>query len=261
MGHLRVGRLPKTMRWSAVVGLLDAPDVDSFDVARATVAAAEERLRGLASDPSLAYCFWLLARITWAARGPNFTAMLGDLGIDARPDDSALTFISRVTDRAREVVTRFPESGHFSELASLALRRALSETVGQQNLSLFGSSVEQLQEACRAYSARAQFGVLAQRFFGDFLARTLRSLVEKELSHHTGSGQGLPSVVESQRFSESLDLHARQSARIMGEFAAGWYSKHNWESQGQISREEAQGFAAVALRKLRMELKREQVPL
>lgn len=246
------------MRWNAVVGLLDASDVDSADVARATVKAAEERLRALASDPSLTHCFWLLTRITWAARGSNFIEDLANLGIEVRPDDPALTFISRVSDRTRDVVADFPESGHFSELASLALRRALSETVGQQNLSLFGSSVEQLQEACRAYSTRAQFGVLARRFFGDLLARTLRSFVEKELSNHIGPGQGLADIGESQRFSESLDLHARQSARIMEEFAAGWYSKHNWESRGEISREEAQGFVGVALRKLRMELKREE---
>ncbi len=39
----------------------------------------------------------------------------------------------------------------------------------------------------------------------------------------------------------------------MEDFASGWYSKRNWESQGQISPEEARGFVAVALRKLRME--------
>src|SRR6266511_3002912 len=258
MGHLRLGRLPKTMRWNAVVGLLAAPDVDSLDVARATVEAAEDRLRGLASDPSLTHCFWLLTRITWAARGADFAGDLASLGIDVRPDDSAITFIARVNDRARDVVTHFPESGHFAELASLALRRALSETIGQQNLSLFSSSVEQIQEACRAYSTRAQFGVLARRFFGDLLARTLRSFVDRELSNHTGPGQGLSDLDASRRFAESLDLHARQSARIMEDFAGGWYAKRNWEARGEISRDEAQGFVAVALRKLRMELKREE---
>ena len=56
-------------------------------------------------------------------------------------------------------------------------------------------------------------------------------------------------------FTQELDLHARQSARIMREFAEGWYSKANWETRGQISLEDSQAFVAVALRKLRMELK------
>jgi hypothetical protein len=67
----------------------------------------------------------------------------------------------------------------------------------------------------------------------------------------------LADVGQSRQFSEALDLYARQSARIMEDFAAGWYSKHNWESKGQVSQEEARGFVTIALRKLRMELKRE----
>jgi hypothetical protein len=41
----------------------------------------------------------------------------------------------------------------------------------------------------------------------------------------------------------------------METFAADWYSKHNWEAKGEISVVEAQGFVAVALRKLRSEFK------
>ena len=55
----------------------------------------------------------------------------------------------------------------------------------------------------------------------------------------------------------AIDLHARQSAAIMREFAGGWYSKQNWETQGEITLDDAQRFVAVALRKLRAELKRE----
>ena len=260
MGHLRIGRLPKTRRWNAVVDLLGAADVNAPTIARATVSAAEERLRDLADDPSLSYCFWLLTRITWAARGDNFAETLANLGIDVGPNDSTIGFISQVNDRAREVVGLFLESGHFSELATLSLRRALSETVGQQSLSLFGSSIEQLQEACRAYSARGQFGLLARRFFGDFLARTLRYLVARELSNQVGPNRGLGTIGQSREFSQSLDLYARQSARIMDEFAAGWYAKRNWEARGEISEEDASRFVAVALRKLRMELKGEGPP-
>lgn len=257
MGHLRLGRLPKTLRWRGVVALLDGPAIEAPAVARATAEAAEERLRGLAADPSLTYCFWLLTRITWASRSDDFAANLADLGVEVDPQASALTFISRLTDQARAEIGRFTESGPFGEIASLALRRALSETVGQHGPSLFDSSVDDLRQACRAYSTRTQFGMLARRFFGDFLSRTLRYFLDKEVSNHVGAGNGLADVGQSRQFSESLDLYARQSARILEDFAAGWYSKHNWESKGQVSREEARGFVTVALRKLRMELKRE----
>ena len=57
MGHLRLGRLPKTYKWRAVVDLLnEAPD-DPAALAAAVLEAAEQRLRELARDPSLTYCF------------------------------------------------------------------------------------------------------------------------------------------------------------------------------------------------------------
>ena len=225
-------------------------------MAQATIKAAETRLRELARDPSLTYCFWLLTRIAWSSREPDFTRALAELGLQPTDNGLALSFISQVSDHVRSELARYPESGPFSELASLALRRALSETVGQEGRSLFGSSLEDLQQAFRAYSTPRTSGTLARRFFGDFFARTLRFFVEKELANSVGSGHGLTSVEQSQEFTAALDLYTRQSAYIMEEFASGWYGKHNWEAKGQISPEEAQGFVAVALRKLRMELAR-----
>jgi hypothetical protein len=256
MGHIRVGRLPKTFRWRAVVGMLTAAPEDVPGVARASMVAAEERLRELARDPSLAHCFWLLTRIAWASRGPDFPNELARLGLHADPTQPAHAFIAQVSDQARTELARHPESGHFSELASLALRRALSDTIGQEGRSLFGSSVEDLQQAFRRFSTERRFATLAKYFFGDFFARTLRFFVEKELSNCVGPGHTLRSVDASDEFAQALDVYARQSARIMETFAAGWYGKQNWESKGAISPEDAQGFVAVALRKLRMELTR-----
>src|SRR5437773_658295 len=148
MGHIRLGRLPKTLRWRQVLDLLGEASLDTPAIARATTFAAERRLQDLARDPTLTYAFWLLTRLTTAAR----------------------------------------------------------------------------------------------HFFGDFFARTLRSFVERELPNQTGPGQRPRSVEDNQTFAESLDRYTRESALIMESFAVGWYGKHNWESRGRISRQEAQGF-------------------
>jgi hypothetical protein len=253
MGHVRLGRLPKYRRWREVVELLGTTPGDTPAVARATIEAAEGRLRLLANDPSLVHSFWLLTRITWAARSPDFATALSDFGLDSSP--SAIGFIAQLTDVTRSHARHHPESGPFSELASLALRRALSETVGQSSKPLFESSVEDLRDAFRPYANPTRFGALAKRFFGDFLARTLRFFVDRELANNVGGGRPLATIDDSQRFTDALDLYARQSATIMEQFGADWYSKHNWQSRGEISQTEAQGFVARALRKLRTELK------
>lgn len=255
MGHVRLGKLPHTHTWRQVVTALDVPGPHGARVAAATARGADARLGRLRDDASLAYCFWLLARMAGAARRPDFVDALGDLGLEAGSTDSAVGFVAKVAARARGEVEHHPESGPFGEIASLALRRALTETVGTQGRSLFGSSLEDLETAFRHHATPARFGDLARRFFADFAARTLRFYIDKELALHVGPGRSLDSFADAEAFVADLDRYARQSAAIVERFAADWYSKHDWESGGAIHRDEAQAFVAVALGKLRRELR------
>ncbi len=156
MGHVRLSRLPKTLRWQGVVRLLDESPDEVPAITRASLLAAEGRLRELSHDRSLTYCFWLLTRVSWASRTSDFSAALNDLGI-TRPsvDASALGFIVQMSNEAQAALRPYQESGPFGELASLAFRRALAETVGQHGQSLFGSSVEDVQHAFRSHSTAA----------------------------------------------------------------------------------------------------------
>ncbi|MDA1128804.1 MAG: hypothetical protein O2913_08905 [Chloroflexi bacterium] len=255
MGHLRLGRLPKTRRWTEVINLLGDPALDPPSLAAAVISAADNRLRQLANDEGLGYSFWLLTRIAWAARGPGFVEDLARLGINVNSNTSSLQLIAQVADRVTVELARTSAEGDFAGLGSLALRSALTDTVGQQGASLFGSPLEDLQSSFREYSTQAQFGRLSHRFFGNFFARVLRSYVDRELGNHVGTSPGLSNLNQSRQFLDALDLHASQSARIVEDFAGGWYSRHNWESQGAISQDETQRFMAYALRKLRSELK------
>jgi hypothetical protein len=241
------------MSWQVIVGLLGADRLDVPAVATATARAADRRLAALESDEAVAYCFWLLARLASASRR-DFADALRPVGLDARPTDSVIGFVAQVGDQVRDEVELHPESGPFGELASLALRRALTETVGTEGRSFFGGSVADLERAFLRHSTPARFGMLAHRFFGDFLARTLRFYVDKELPLRVGAGGGLIDIDRSESFVADLDHHARQSARIVERFAADWFSKHDREAQGAIGREDAQAFVAVALGKLRGEL-------
>jgi hypothetical protein len=95
MGHIRLGRLPKTLRWQGVIALLDSTPDDVPAIARATVEAADTCLRALAHDPSLVHCFWVLTRLTTAAREVDFASATVALGLPAPRADSALAFIAQ----------------------------------------------------------------------------------------------------------------------------------------------------------------------
>jgi hypothetical protein len=254
MGHIRVGRLPKTRKWHELIEVLAESPLTYGAVTAVATQAADQRLRQLVEDTAVNDAFWILTRIAWASHGPNFHAELVSLGLRASGDTSTVAFISELSDRIRERNAASVESGHFSELSSLALRRALLETVGEQSRSLFGSNLDDLQIAFRRYSTRTGFGVIAHRFFADLLTRTVRSVVDRELPNVVGDARALRNIGESEEFLTGLDTYSRQASRIMQGFAEGWYSKHNWESKGQITLDESRGFVAYALRKLRLEI-------
>lgn len=259
MGHIRLGRLHKSHSWTNLTALLDLSLPDVRDVAMTTAEGARVRLLDLRSDPVLGYALWLLARVATAARGDDFATAAGRLGLTVRGDASALALIAQLNDLVRIQIERHPQAGPFGEIASLALRRALVETIGTTQAPLFESTVQDLEGAIRRQTTDRAFGDLARRFFGDYLARTLRFYLDKELPFHIGADSGFPDIAASALFVDELDTYCRQSARIVEGFAGDWLSKYAFHEQGQISRVHVQGFVAVAMAKLEAELTQEVV--
>lgn len=259
MGHIRLGRLHKSHAWTNLTALLDLSSPDVRHVAMTTAEGARARLLDLRSDPVLGYAFWLLARVATAARGDDFATAAARLGVAVRGDASALTLIAQLNDLVRIEIERHPKAGPFGEIASLALRRALVETIGTTQVSLFASTVEDLEGAIRRQTTDRAFGDLARRFFGDYLARTLRFYLDKELPFHIGADSGFPDIAASAVFVDELDTYCRQSAHIVEGFASDWLSKYAFHAHGQMGREQAQGFVAVAMAKLEAELRNEVV--
>ncbi len=258
MGHWLFGKLPRTRRWREVIDLMASAPEETEELARATVWAANNKLQELENDPSIGYCFWLLTRTMQAAREEDFPTALSRLGLEISAETPTLAFISQLSDQARRQLSDYPQSGHFGEIAQLALRRALTETIGQRR-SLLGSSVEDLRAVLKIYSTRTRFAGLAQLFFGDLLARTMTGLLDRELANCLHSTSERSALDRNEAVIAAIDLHARQTALVMREFAGDWYSKHNWESQRQITRDETQRFVAHALDKLRGDLLTEAV--
>ncbi len=197
----------------------------------------------------------MLTRLASASRSPDFAGGLAQVGIAVKPGDSVLQLIAQVGDRVRVEVQEMPGSGSFGDIAVLALRQALMETVGAQGNSLFQSTVDDLALQFRRHSTAAQFGELSERFFGAFMSRTMRFYIDRALMQSIGDGP-LQSLADAGTFAAAIDDHARITARIVERFGAEWFSKHHWESEGAIDRAEAQAFTAHALTKLRGALKR-----
>jgi hypothetical protein len=140
-------------------------------------------------------------------------------------------------------------------MAELSLRQVLSQRLIDQSKTLFGTSQHEIQSACRALSTRHSFGQVARDFFANLMSRSIRYLTDKELSNYVGPNGAMASPEQVLQFEKSLNRHCQETAKIVEEFAAGWFSKHNWETNNDISENATERFTAYSLQKIQMDLR------
>src|ERR1035441_8236163 len=97
MGHIRLGRLYKSRKWTQVIDLLDS-ESDIVQISGATLDAADKQLKEFSSDPALSHVFWLLVRLTWASQTGLFPPFLNEIGINLEDKSSVFSLMSSLSD-------------------------------------------------------------------------------------------------------------------------------------------------------------------
>ncbi|HEV7277093.1 MAG TPA: hypothetical protein VGN80_12470 [Devosiaceae bacterium] len=254
MGHIRLGELPRSKKWQAVVQLLTA-DAGLSEIASASAEAAEQWLAKASSDQTLSHAFWLLTQLPQAARYGNFSERLWQLGLHVSDAPSLLDIGTALAQSIDVKSAASRERTDLGEIAQQAAIETILSLAGRELPSLFSPTAAEVQQAIGKYATSSNFSVLARDFFARVTRRSLAYFLSRELSNHIGPGARFASSAERSEFDAALDLHCRQASRIIKEFASGWYGKQNSQG-GQIAPGDASRFANVAFRKLRSELRR-----
>ncbi len=257
MGHIRLGRLPRTRKWQQVVALLEeAASVGG--IAAASADAAEAGIRQAIGDPALSHSFWLLTQIPLAARSPDLAASLERLGLRVGPEPTLMEVVGAFSQAVDRHVERVGGRTDLGEMAQHAAAESLAAVAGADLPSLFGPTADDVKLAIGRLAARDRFASLARDFFARLTRRYLDYFLSRELSNFVGPGKSLPSMDAHTAFNLALEGHCREASRIVEEFAGGWFSKTHYE--GGITQEKARGFAYVALGKIRNELRMRAEP-
>jgi hypothetical protein len=265
MGHQRLGEIPKSKKWSAVVdavvgegaagGSVGSLSNSVSEIANLTLDAAGAGLHLAIDDPGLRFTFFTLTQIVLAAREPDWQKRLGEFGVRVSADSSLFDFTAELQETIdRHLATHGPPTD-VSEMAQQAAGQAITELAGANAKTLFGSGAAELQDALHKLSTKAGFARLGQRFFGCFMSRFLNFYLSRVTAGKVG-GPRLEQVGELTHFNEVLDHHCNQSARIVHDFCGEWYSKT--EFQHGIDLENTSRFMAVALKKLQAELEKQR---
>ena len=104
MGHVRLGRLPRSKAWKDVVGLITA-GADASQIANATIRAADKAFSFVLNDRGFTEAVWLMTQLAIAADQDNFHGHLQSQGVSLAPDTSLpdlAAAISEALDRTLE---------------------------------------------------------------------------------------------------------------------------------------------------------------
>ena len=253
MGHTRLGNLPRTRKWQQVVALIEW-GAGTEQVANAAISAAEEGLQLAAEDRGLVETIWLLTKLPLAAKSENFTRALQDAGLEISDSPGLMEVVGALSDAIDRKLSNNGGRTDLGEMAQMAAAETITQIIGSRTQSLFGTTPDDIKNAFSRLSTNKQFGILARDFFGRLTNKCLDYFVSRAVAHHVGENRRFSTLAQQSEFSRALGTHSREASRIIEEFSGGWFTKTNWEKKG-ISRQDAAGFAHVAMKKIVEELK------
>lgn len=253
MGHLRLGKLPRTRCWKEVVSLIGC-GASTASVAGATLDATEQELLSGANDLGVVRTVWLLTQLPDAARGDNFSNALLELGLEVSEQPTTIQIATAFTEAVDRHVDSKQARTDLGEMAQMAAVETLTKTLEERTSSLFGTTPDDVQRELGSLATEKQFGIFVKDFFSRFSERFLGYFVDRELPRHVGPGKRFADNGERNEFNQALSLHCEQASKIVEAFAGGWYSKARYEQR--LGEPDVARFVAYALKKVRLELKR-----
>ncbi|MBU0717647.1 MAG: hypothetical protein KJ749_05305, partial [Planctomycetes bacterium] len=213
MGHSRLGDLPTSKKWSAVVSTIAAPGggaethsalADGVEtIAHQALEAAEGGIIAAFDDPGLRYTFYLLTQLVLAGRETDWERRLAATGIHLAKDDSLFDLTAQLQRAIEEHLQTRGGPTDTSEMAQQAAGEAISALTAPNVQTLFGSGRNELLDALRRLSTKTGFARLGQLFFARFMSRFLNFYLSRMTAACVGSDR-LHNIGEVARFDEAL---------------------------------------------------------
>jgi hypothetical protein len=255
MGHVRVGRLPKSFGWSDVIASFGDATRPEEEVLRAATVAAGKTLAAAKFQDGLAYCYWLFLQLAGAARSDDFPGALGGIGVRVPSGDSGLALVTAMSSLAGSTLQDRRWIGIPDEVALQAFRAAVTDVVAEESRSLFGSTFDSVQAALRKHSTERGVARLGRRFFHEYAYRLLGRALGREASSHVGDSRRFATTDDLSAFDDRLRVYCWDISKLVEEYAGVWYSKHEW--LGDVNMETTRAFTSYAIDKLLSETARE----
>lgn len=200
MGHVRLGTLPQTREWKAVVNLI-AEGADVAQIADATLQAADKAFARMAKDVGFNEAVWLLTQLGVAAKTDNPTAHLESVGLKLSPHTSIAEVASAISTALNEQISKSGRNSDISPMASGALVSAITSHLNTKLGGLFEASSGEVHAALHDLGKQKAFGELSRTFFSRLMGDSLKYFLDKTIDTHLGEGQRFQTRSDSPRVS------------------------------------------------------------
>jgi len=255
MGHERIGFLPRTKQWNAIVEQLSmfGGNITSIiKITDDTLTAIRKTYEAMPYDESVVKAVSYLAMLAFSAKQPEQTAFLNENGYVV---DAKMSLFSLIESAQKYIQT---ENGSLevNKIAKDAAMQAIityHESHQTKQLSLFE---EEADNVWKAAGSGAAFCELARNFFAAFTDRQIRYYIERAAAsaiNDYGELQSFSTILSVQ--SNAIADHAFETSKIMQSFAAGWFNKH--VNSSALSSIDVTNFLRMSFGKMREEFRRE----
>jgi hypothetical protein len=257
MGHERIGYLPKTRKWSAIVADLSAYSSSSSPISAIssnTLKNVRSKFSNIINDTGVVSAFEFLVLLSLIPQKKEWKEYLSKKGILLDDNFSLL----QISANAKAYISKNEMSKEYSAVAIQAVVDSIAEwsnVIKQGNL--FQSHTQQ-SEIWREAAKGSGFCELSRLFFSKFTERYLKYFLDRE------SFGKIKNLTELSDFNSHLknhvDLiskHAFETAKITQSFSAGWYNKH--VNASLPSHEKIKNFLSYSFKKLNSELSIEEL--
>lgn len=252
MGHLFLGRLPRTNKWNEVIALLETGN-DVPDIAHASMEAVQSGLKNVPNDPGYQQALVSVFHFIDSLQSPDPIRSLKANGFDIPADPLILDYVGSFKRKVDRDLAFQKTRSDISEIAQNSFTETLIKSVtASQSLFQVGAG-EVLTTLKRQFTGRF-FKTFMHEFFTGFTRRYLQSYLSRALPGYIGPNRPFESMDSHKAFNEAFDLYIRQTIRITDEFIPGWYGKTRFE--GRLTSESVTRFAHAAFRKISSEFDR-----
>lgn len=255
MGHMRIGFLPRSKQWNAIVeqlSLFGGDPTDVHQIAEATLSAIQNNYKKLPDDESVIKAVKFLATLSYSANQAEQGAFLNQNGYSV---DNGMTLFS-ILSSVQQYISTQTGSLEVNKMARDAVMKAVMtyhDAHKSNQITLFGDIAE---NTWRSAGTGAAFCEMARTFVAEFTDRQLRYCIEREaprVINDFGLLKSFSETLSSQ--STAISNHALDTSKLMQSWAAGWYSNNSVSAlpkDGQVRQ-----FVDFSFRKMREEFRRE----